>query len=315
MPYWDVVTRSFKIAWNHKYLWLVAFFAGESGGNLTFNYSPPTNKSPDLPAMQEQATSWVSDHTGLIVALGLAWLVLAIGLFILGAVCEGATIRGSAEHDAERPFGLRPAWTMGVHTMWAIVRFRLVLLALYLPLFILVVAWLVGLVVALLRQDAGLLLSLVVGGLLLFLVFFIYAVYLLFIDRFGSRAIILEERKALPAVARAHRLLFRRFGRSLLVLILSLAIALAIVIVLGCLSSVLVLPLLLAIYASSATGSAAFWPVLILTAIVLIPVYLAVGGFLAAQSSTYWTLAFRRLDVDYYAPAYVTPAYPPSPTS
>ena len=314
MPYWDVVTRSFKIAWNHKYLWLIALFSGESGGNLSLNYSQPISKTPDLNAMQEQVTSWVSDHTGLIVALGFTWVVLAIGLFLLGAVSEGATIRGSAEHDAERPFGLRRAWTMGVHTIWAIVRFRLVLLALYLPLFVLIVAWLLGLVIALLRQDAGLLLSLVLGGLLLVLVFFLYAIYLLFIDRFGSRAVILEERKALPAVARAHRLLFKRFGRSLLVLILSLAIAFAIVIVLGCLSSVLILPLLLALYATSATGSAAFWPVVIVTAIVLVPIYLVIGGFLAAQSSTYWTLAFRRLDVD-YAPAYVTPAYPPYPTS
>ena len=314
MPYWDVVTRSFKIAWNHKYLWLIALFSGESGGNLTLNYSQPTTKTPDLSAIQQQVTSWVSDHAGLIVALGFVWLVLAIGLFILGAVCQGATIRSSAEHDAERPFGLRLAWTMGVHTMWAIVRFRLLLLALYLPLFVLVVAWLVGLVSALLHQDAGLLLSLVLGGLLLLLVFFVYAVYLLFIDRFGSRAVILEERKALAAIASAHRLLFRRFGRSLVVLILSVAIAFAVGIVLAFLSVVLILPLLLAVYATSAIGSAAFWPVVIVTAIVLIPIYLVIGGFLAAQSSTYWTLAFRRLDVD-YAPAYVTPAYPPAPPS
>lgn len=293
MPYGEVVTRSFAIAWRHKYLWLIALFSGESGGNVSFSYTTPTSRPPDLTAIQDQATRWVGDHAGLIAAMGVASLVLAIAFFILGAICEGATIRASAEHDAQRPFGLRQAWTMGVHTTWVMVRFRLLLLALYLPLLLVVVGWLVALVIALLHQDVTELLTLVFGGLLLFLLFFVYGLYLLFLDRFGSRAVILEERRALPAIARAHRLLFRRFGRSLLVLLLSLAIAAAVSLALGFVSSLLFLPLLLA------AASGAFWPLVIVTAVVAIPIYLVVGGFLAAQSSSYWTLAFRRVDLDY----------------
>lgn len=300
MPYGDVILRSFSIAWRHRYLWLIAFFSGESGGNVSFNYTTTTNGTPDLTALQDQATRWVNDHAGLIVALAVVYGVLAIALFILGAVCEGATIRASAEHDAERPFGLRLAWKMGVHTIWVMVRFRLLVLVLYLPVFLFAVAWLVGLFIALLHQDLSVLLTLVFGGLLLFALVFFYALYLVFLDRFGSRAVILEERKALAAIARAHRLLFKRFGRSLLVLVLSLAIAFAVTIVLAFASTLLLLPLLLAWY--SAFGTPAFWALAIVTAIVLVPIYVAVFGFLAAQSSTYWTLAFRRLDLD-YAPA------------
>lgn len=296
MPYGDVVTRSFVIAWRHKYLWLIALFSGESGGNVSFNYTTPTNGAPDLTAIQDQATRWVSDHAGLIAAMGVVLLVLTIAFFFLGAVCEGATIRASAEHDAQRPFGLRLAWTMGVHTTWVMVRFRLLLLALYLPLFLVVAGWLVGLFIALVHQDVGVLLTLLFGGLLVFGLAFVYGLYLLFLDRFGSRAVILEERHALAAIARAHRLLFRRFGRSLLVLLLSLAIAFALSIGLACVSSLLFLPVVLSMSASSSPVS---WPLVIVTGVVGIPVYLVVGGFLAAQSSSYWTLAFRRIDLDY----------------
>ncbi|HET7421451.1 MAG TPA: hypothetical protein VFL27_13830 [Candidatus Dormibacteraeota bacterium] len=289
------MTRSFRIAWTHKYLWLIAFLSGEGGGNAGLNYTRPVNRLPDFGAMQQQATTWVIDHVTLIEALALVALVLAVFLFVLAAACEGATIRGSAEHDAERPFGLANAWPMGLHTMWVMVRFRLALFVLNLPLLAAAVAWVVVLLIGLIHQDVGLVLGTLFGGLLLFLVFLVYALYLLFLDRFGSRAVVLEQRKALAAIARAHRLLFKRFGRSLLVLVISLAISLAIAVVAGFLSSILLLPLLIAGYTSSAT----FWPILAVTAVVLVPAYLVIAAFLGAQNSTYWTLAFRRLDVEY----------------
>src|SRR5690348_3287400 len=157
MPYWQNVTRSFRIAWDHKYLWLLAFFSGESGAS--FNYSQQTigsrNEPPDVAAIQQQVTTWISDHLGLLIALAVVWLILAIAFFILAAVCEGATIRAAAEHDAERPFGLGLAWRMGVHTMWAIVRFRLLLLALNLPILLLIAGWVVGLLLAVANHNGG----------------------------------------------------------------------------------------------------------------------------------------------------------------
>jgi hypothetical protein len=199
------------------------------------------------------------------------------------------------------------AWTMGVHTMWRVVRFRLLLVLLYLPLWIVVAAWLVWLFVTIARQDAGSIPGLVLTFFLLFLVFVVYAIYLFFIDRYGSRALILEERMALPSIARAHRLLFKRFGRSLLVWLLAIAIGLAVGIVLACFSAILVLPLGIALVATASSGSPAFWVVLAVSLIILLPIYFAVFGFLGAQGSTYWTLAFRRLDLDY------APAQPPLP--
>ena len=315
MPYWDILTRSFRISWNHKYLWLIALFSGESGGS-SFNYSQqqrtPRGEQPDFATIQHQATTWLNDHIALVVALVIVWLLLLIAFFILAAICEGATVRASAEHDADRPFGLRLAWRMGLHTMWVIVRFRLLLIALYLPLFVLIGAWVVGLVVALANQNGGAAPVLILTGLLLLVVGLVYAIYLFFLDRFGTRAIVLEERAARASIARAHRLLFKRFGRALLVWLLAIGVAIVLAIAVACFSLIFVLPLALAGALAAATGTGALWAVVALGVIILVPLYLVVAGFLAAQGSTYWTLAFRRMDID-YAPAYAYPAVSTTP--
>lgn len=310
MPYWDILTRSFSIASNRRYLWLIALFSGEAGG-FSFSYSQASSSKPppNLATMQQQTTTWITDHAGLLIGLTVLSVVIWIAIFIFSAICEGATIRASAEHDAERPFGLRLAWAMGVRTMWAVVRFRLVLLLLYLPIWILTAAWVAWLLVTIVRQDASAIPGLFGTFFLLFLVFAVYAIYLFFIDRFGTRAVVLEGGRAIPSAVRAHRLLLKRFGRSLVVLLLAAAVAIVVGIVLACFAAIVGLPIVIALGAAAASGSVAFWVILALAVVVTIPIYVIVNGFLGAQGSTYWTLAFRRLDFD-YAPAYGYPAVP-----
>ncbi|HKW93214.1 MAG TPA: hypothetical protein VJX92_15065 [Methylomirabilota bacterium] len=304
MQYWEVVTRSFRIAWNHKYLWLIALFSGEAGGGYSFNFNPqgPSTSTGGEPSqstaqIQQQITTWLNDHAGLIVVLAALWLVLVVAFFILGAICEGATVRASAEHDAERPFGLGWAWRSGMTTLGAVVRFRLILLLLYLPLLLVLVGLGASIAVAVLNRGGG-----AVGVIFLFAILALlgipYAIYLFFLDRLGLRALVLEQLGARASFARGHRLLFKRLGRTLLVWLLSIAVGFALGIGLACVGTIAVLPFVLIGAGLAAANSAALVPVIILAVIILLPLFLVVGGFLAAQSSTYWTLAFRRLDLD-----------------
>jgi hypothetical protein len=315
MPYWENVTRSFRIAWDHKYLWLLAFFSGEA--SFSFNYSQrtagTTNQPPDVAAQQalQQVTTWVSNHIALLVALAVLWLIVIVAFFILAAICEGATIRASAEHDAERPFGLGIAWRTGVHWMWVIARFRLLLLALNLPLLLLIAGWVFALLVALVNHNLGAIAPLILTALLLLAVWFVYGTYLFFLDRLGTRAVILEELQAIPAIRRAHRLLLKRLGRTILVWLVSIGVALVIGIALACVGGLVVAP-----FAAVATmgGAGAGAIVAAVVAIIFVPVFVVVYGFVGAVMSTYWTLAFRRLDID-YSPAYAYPVAPQAPPS
>jgi hypothetical protein len=319
MPYWQIVTRSFRIAWDHRYLWLLALFSGEGGG-ASYSYSQRTTGSTyqttDVAAQQilQQVTTWITNHAALLITLAVVWLIVVIAFFILAAVCEGATIRASAEHDAERPFGLGMAWRTGVHTMWVIARFRLLLLALNLPLLLLIGGWVFALLVALVNHNLGAVAPLIFTALLLLVVWFVFGTYLFFLDRLGTRAVILEELKAIPAIGRAHRLLLKRLGRTLLVWLLSIGVALVVGIAVACVGALIVVPFVTVAALAGSGGSGAGLILAAVIAIIFVPVLVVVYGFVAAVMSTYWTLAFRRLDLD-YAPAYAYPVVPQAPPS
>lgn len=302
MPYIDIVWRSFRISWNHKYLWLIALFSGEGAGGFNFNTSQPVSgqrQPPDFATMQAQVTTWINEHIGLIVALVILWLVLIVAFFILAAVCEGATVRASAEHDAERPFRLGLAWRAGVQTMWAMIRFRLLLIAIGLPLLILFFLFAAGVVIAIVNQNALAIVPLLFSGLHLIGATIAFALYVFFLDRLGTRALVLEQLGARSSIVRAHRLLFKRFGRSLLVWVIALAVGIVVGILVAVALGIVAIPFAIAAVALFMSHSVAFWPLVVLFAIILVPISLVVGGFLAAVSSTYWTLAFRRLDLEF----------------
>lgn len=318
MQYWDIVARSFRISWRHKYLWLLALFSGEGGAGFSFSYSQSSGpgargKPPDLVTIRQQTTTWITDHLGLIVLLAVLWIVLVIGFFILAAVCEGALVRGSAEHDAERPFGLATAWRAGVGTMGVIIRFRLLLIALGLPVVVVIFALFAGVVFSIVTNHLLTTVVLVLLGFLIVLAAIPYLIYLLLLDRLGARAAVLEVRGARASLVRGHRLLQQRLGRVLLVWVISIAVGFVVGIGLFIPLLIVALPLFIAGAAAYVNGSAALWLVIAIGGVVLLPLTLVIEGFVAAQSSTYWTLAFRRLELDQPL-AYLYPSQPPPST-
>jgi hypothetical protein len=315
VPYLELVTRSFKISWRHKYLWLLALFAGESGGSASFNYPSTPSQGigrgglPDVGAINQQAAQWLADHIGLIIGASVAILLIAIAFFVLAAVCEGAVVRAAAEHDAERPFGLGPSWRAGTATMGAMIRFRLLLIALALPLLLVFVVLALGLFAAIGGQNGPLIVVLVLFGIVFALAAIPYVILLFFLDRLGTRALVLEQLGAMAALRRAYTLVTKRLGRLLLVGLLSIAVGIAIGICFAIAGLVLVVPAALIAVAAYASGSPAWGLVVVLAVLILLPIFLVISAFLEAQGSTYWTLAFRRLEID-QAPAY---AYAPPP--
>jgi hypothetical protein len=317
MPYWQLVSRSFAISWRHRYLWLLALFAGESGGGFSVNSStsrplgPTTGagNAPDFNAISQQISYWLSQHAGLIVGLAVLFVILTIAFFVLAAVCEGALVRASAEHDAERPFDLRVAWRCGVATMGTIIRLRLLLIVLGLPVFIVLVALGVGLVVAIVAHNVGAAVAVGLVLLLLVLAAIPYAIYLGFLARLGARAAVLEQLGARAALLRSHRLVTKRLGRVLLVWLLSIAISIALGIGTAVVLAALLVPAFLFGVVAYTSGSAVLWIVVAIIGLILIPVVFVVEGFILAQGSTFWTVAFRRLEID-QAPAVYGYQYP-----
>ncbi len=320
MPYWELVTRSFKIAWRYKYLWLLALFAGEAGG-ASYNYSQSTSQQDrplrqpaDLRAFYQPFLDWLNSHAGLLVATAVLVVALWIAFFVLAAVCEGAVVRAAAEHDAERPFGLGIAWRCGRATMGTILRLRLLLIALALPVGVASIALILGLILTWTSKNAGFLI------LLLLLVLFVlasipYILYLHLLDRLGTRAVVLEQLTAArAALGYGHRLLRKRLGRVLLVWLVTIAIGFVAGIALLIPTALVILPVVLIGIATYSVGGPTFWLLGAFALLILVPVFLAIAAFLAAQVSTFWTLAYRRLEID-QVPAYAYPYPRPQPVA
>ena len=321
MPYWELITRSFKISWRHKYLWLLALFAGESGGSLNFNSpaTPGTNgsgRTPDLGAVNQQVTLWLSDHTGLIVGASVALVLIAIAFFVLGAVCEGAVVRAAAEHDAERPFGLGWAWQAGTATMGTMIRLRLLLIALTLPLLAIFVVLFIAFLIAIFGGNGAAIALLALFGFVFILAAIPYSILLFFLGRLGSRAVVLEQLGAVTALGRAYSLVKKRLGRLLLLGLLAIALGFVIGICFAIIGAILVVPVAVVAIAAYASHSSTWWVAIVLAGVILLPIFLVIAAFLAAQGSTYWTLAFRRLEIDQTpAYAYAQPQVPQPPAN
>src|SRR5206468_1953232 len=96
-----------------------------------------------------------------------------------------------------------------------------------LPLIVLFAGLAIGVFAALVSKNYVAVLPLVLLGLALVLVAIPYAIYVSFLDRFGARALVLEQLAARPSIVRAHRLLRKRLGRSLLVWLISIGVSIA----------------------------------------------------------------------------------------
>jgi len=325
MQYGELITRSFRIVWRHKYLWFLAILGGadvttSSGGSVnlpspsgggTSGGGPAAASPPGAQDVAAAAGQFLTDHLVVIGLLGLLVVAVALAWSLLSCVTIGALIRGSAEHDAERPFRLGQAWRAGVATFWPVLWLRLIGLLWGLLILAVVGGFVAFGVAAYLDGQSGTLALvatlgvIVVGALLLASIPVGIALIL------GIRAVVLEQRGPVAALGRGFRLLGARPGRVLLVWLLQVGLALGAALVLF----VLFLPIVFLLVAIVIVARVADTPGPVIAVELLLVAALVVtvsvtAGILGSYLSTYWTLAFRRMELD--APQ---PAWPPVPAA
>ncbi|HLQ62690.1 MAG TPA: hypothetical protein VK131_12595, partial [Candidatus Acidoferrales bacterium] len=101
MRYGEVITRSFSIAWRHRYLWLLALFAGEgtggggggAGGGPNFGGQGQggpggTGGQVDPRQALQSGLAWLQDNLGLVILALFAVLLLVVLLTALAAVTQ-----------------------------------------------------------------------------------------------------------------------------------------------------------------------------------------------------------------------------------
>lgn len=304
MSYGEILSRAWSISWRHKYLWLLALFAGEAA---TFG----------LPDLQNQSTrhdnggrpvgpgtmtyghfmDWAGAHAALLWTIGLTAAAVLIVLFLFSAVANGALIKGVAEHDLDRPFSLGQALRSGLQTFWRVLQMKLLALVVSLAGLLLIgsvvfaaVGGAVGGHLAL-AVGAGVLAALLL--LVLIPIAIVFAVGVLL----AQRAIVLDGKRPLAALATATQLIRRRLGRVALVWLLVLAVDLLGGLLVRIAVFVVGLPLAGVVAAAYFAGGiqAAVGTGVVLGLVWLVAA-LALWAGLSAYMSTIWTLAYARFD-------------------
>jgi hypothetical protein len=320
MEYGQLISRSISVVWRHRYLWLLAILGGADVGSCSPGFNASYRQSFNSVGVGSQSAQQVgqflNDNLGVILVIVFIALLVAAGWWLLSCVTIGAVVRASAEHDAERPFGLGWAWRTGLATFGSIVRLRLLGLLLGLAVIALIGLFvLLGFLSYLAGQPAALAVVVVVGVLVVIaLIPFSILTGILFI--LATRSVVLEQRGAVAAISRGLQLMRARFGRTLLVWLIQVGLSIAVAV--AALVAFLVLALVLgalAVAAFAVAGGAGAIVVGLPAALVLIAAALVVAGIAGSYFSTYWTLAFRRLELDRPpAPAWPPPQWsPPQP--
>jgi hypothetical protein len=312
MQYGELITRAWTIVWRHRYLWLLgALGGGEAGTN--FGGFGNVGNGANFGGGRGQVGQWVQQALPLLLGLGIVLFVVAIAYFLISCVATGALVRAAAEHDAERPFGLRMAWHVGTRKFAPILGLRLLAFVIVLVVAIVLTGLVLAGVASLSGGGAAVLGALAIAlAVLLVIALIPAAIAFSLVLTLATRAIVLEERRVFDALGRAVRLLSARLGRVLLVWLLGLLLGLAVGVITGIALAVAAIPLaLVGVIVYAGFGTAATLTAAIPLVIVFALAAIAVSGAAGSYISTYWTLAFRRLELD--APPAPTYAYPVTP--
>jgi hypothetical protein len=302
MDYFRVLTRSLDIAWRQKYLWLLALLAGEATtASISVQTSwttPSSYRAQSAQATSTQVTDWINANAALLWTVGIAIALLFVALFLLSAVANGALVRGGAEHDAERPFGLREAWSAGLRSFWPVLGIKF--FALVVGATLATVIGGLGLMAFVFGMSGALAAAVVTGSLAALLLLaaipfvMVFGVAILL----GVRAIVLDGKGANEGFRTALKLMWRRKGRVALFWLLvwiagvlsSIAVGLAVV--------VAAVPIVVLTAAAYFAGG---WVLAVATGFGLglawLIVVLTFAGAVNAFTSTCWTVAYRRFDL------------------
>ena len=276
MSVFDLIKEALRIARTHKSLWLFGFLAGLGGG---FNFGgggggggAQVSVPPAVPAISADPARIV-----LVIIVGLSVLAVFVVLKFLatGALIEGVK-RARSNGSMSMREGFREGWAH-----WGVL-FRVALL--YLPLYLGSVLVLGG-GCALVFRAAGTPAGVVAAGIAV-LVGVPWLLTLYMWQAFAERMAVLENRRALDAIAKARLFLHGRLQSGLKLLVAAF---------LGVLLISVCAFLVIAPVAGIVVASGALWGfvgAIGLGVLTLVPLAFVALAFTGIMTSSVWTIGY-----------------------
>ena len=213
MDYGRLVSRSFEIAWKHKWLWLFGMFAAGTGFNLKLEYV--LGISPTNP-FDFQNPSAIDPNTILGLYAGFIPFILILGLVMI--LAKGAIIDSVNRIERGGTYSFSTAFSAGVD-------YFLRFLGIGIIFFVVWMAYIfIGVVI--------LSISIAINGVLAFFVgfigFFLSILFLISISQvmnLAMRVVVLRNYGVLDALSEGVQLVRMHFGKNVAVFFIVLAFA------------------------------------------------------------------------------------------
>lgn len=300
MDFSRMISDVWALTRRYRSLWLLALFAGLPLGNCGANNLGRVNRgrgsssgSLDTSSVRQAADDilgWLGDHAGLVTAVAIAAIVLALVRFGIGIVAQGGLTRATLELASGREATLAQAWAAGLATFWQFLRLRLLAGILTVPLA--VFGGVVGVLLVRGAGAGGAAFFIGLGGLAGLLVGVPFGVVL----SFAMRALVTEEVGAVDAIRAGWRIFRAHIGQSLMVCLINFAFTASIMIAAIVASLLVILPLVgIGIVIGSTLGAPGLIPYLAFTGSLAIAAFLLLGAITSSFSWHFWTLGYLRL--------------------
>lgn len=294
----EVLSRSWKITWKYKVLWIFGILAGCAGGGgsggggngLSYN-SEQGDLPPWLDSVQRFQANIPDWQIALFVVMAILFVLLLIALFIfLGTIGKVGLIRGAqqADGDAEKiTFGELFSGSMGY--FWRVFGLNLLVgVLIFVAILLLIFIGIMGAVVTL---GLALICLIPLACVLVPVMWFIWVI----VEQ-ASIAIVVENLGVLEGLRRGWEVVRLNLGVMIVMaLILVLGVGLIGGIIISIPMFVVVAPAVVGAFSGSDRG---MWGGLALAGLccaAYLPILILLRGILSTYIETAWTLTFLRL--------------------
>ncbi|HOP07660.1 MAG TPA: hypothetical protein PLF13_10250 [candidate division Zixibacteria bacterium] len=282
MDYGNIVKESFKIAWEHKSLWVFGFFAS---GGIGFNFDPSTfgGSRSELPWGTPNGLENIFDSHWLLPFIGLIAIIILVFL-IVNLICTPALIDAVNRIRRGGTYTFKSSFSAGVDFLGRFLLFFLILLACSIVFFGVLVG--IGALAFCIHVAVG------VVSLLILIPVFILGISLCYVlTALTERAMVLRNIGIAKAFDEAVLLIRREPGKNAIMLLINIAISIG----LSMGSMILFLMIGLPLAALGVLSGLSLIPAIVLTMIIGFPISLVIGGFVGTGIFNMYTLFYIEL--------------------
>jgi hypothetical protein len=306
IDYGSILTRAWRITWNHKVLWIFGILAslaggGGGGGNTGFR----TQRGEDLPPQLERMLDRVDPGVliAVVVALACLGLLVVVVLIALSVIGRGGLIGGVQLVEANDRVTFGEAWAVGVRHFWTLF---LIGLAVGLVTFLLFILTIVpGVLLTALTFGLGLICLLPLICLLA-----VVAIILSVIAYLAQIAAVVENLGVTAALSRAWEVIQANLGSIIVLGIILLLVGGVVGFVIALPVVAVVFPPLIGLATGDESGLRVGIVVAVLCFLAYLPVLLVLSGILQTWITAAWTLAYQQFTRPAAAPGMQAPPPP-----